>query len=227
MFATVAAASSAAALGLFTASRKDKTFSYSACKSVEKPNLPETNTDDTDKKIRKWDYNWDKMAPMKAESKAMGDGSEGQVEGKPTASRTLILIRHGQYIWDPHDPNKRILTELGKKQAAMTGQRLKELGFKYTSIHYSTMPRATETSDIIRKSLPDIPAASCDLMREGAPVRPEPQHSKWKPESYVSVVVEVFGLVGEFVRGCSCVQIYESFIYILSSITRFIKFPTS
>lgn len=138
-----------------------------------------------DRKLIKWDYNWDKMAPVE-ETKAMGDGSEGQVEPKPTATRTLILIRHGQYVWDPHDPTKRILTELGKKQAAITGQRLKELGNSYSTIHYSTMPRATETSQIIQKSLSDVPVCSCDLMREGAPIRPEPMHKKWRPESYVS-----------------------------------------
>ena len=141
-----------------------------------------------DRKFIKWDFNWDKMAPVDS-TQAIDDGSEGQVEPKPTASRTLILIRHGQYVWDPHNPNKRILTELGRKQAAITGQRLKDLGYAYSTIHYSTMPRATETSHIIQKSLSDVPVCSCDLMREGAPIRPEPMHKKWRPESYVSMLV--------------------------------------
>ena len=130
---------------------------------------------------QKWDFNWDHMAP----EKKADDGENAEV-AKSKASRTLILIRHGQYIRDPHDPEKRILTELGKKQAALTGQRLKELGIEYSILHYSTMPRATETADIIRQSLPGVPSKSCDLMREGAPIRPEPMHKKWKPESYVS-----------------------------------------
>lgn len=128
----------------------------------------------------KWDSNWDKMAPEKKSSDENGE----IVQSK--ASRTLILIRHGHYVWDPDDPEKRILTELGRKQAAITGQRLKELGHDYTMLHYSTMPRATETADIIRESLVGVPAKSCDLMREGAPIRPEPMHRTWKPESYVS-----------------------------------------
>lgn len=142
---------------------------------------PETQHGETARPL-KWDYNWDKMAP---ERKA---GNENDEVTKSKASRTLILIRHGQYVWDPHDPDKRILTELGRKQAALTGQRLKELGHDYSMLHYSTMPRATETSDIIRQSLVGVPSRSCDLMREGAPIRPEPMHKTWKPESYVSVL---------------------------------------
>ena len=131
----------------------------------------------------KWDYNWDKM-----EAKGKDKGTEGVMasEGqKSTATRTLILIRHGQYVWDPNDPNKRILTELGRKQAAVTGQRLKDLGYSYSAIHYSTMPRATETCQVIQQSVVGVPTHSCDLMREGAPIRPEPMHKKWRPESYV------------------------------------------
>lgn len=130
---------------------------------------------------QKWDYNWDRMAPP-----PIKEGEEtGKVE-KSKASRTLILIRHGQYVWDPLDPDKRILTELGRQQAALTGQRLKELGHFYTTLHYSTMPRATETAQIIMKTLVDVPTRTCDLMREGAPIRPEPASRTWRPDPIVS-----------------------------------------
>lgn len=132
----------------------------------------------------KWDYNWDKMAP-----KVGNEGKEGEV-AKSTATRTLLLIRHGQYVWDPHDPDKRILTELGRKQAAITGQRLKELGHSYTTLHYSTMPRATETAQIIMQTLRDVPNRSCDLMREGAPIRPEPKSRTWKPDTVVRIKMQ-------------------------------------
>lgn len=134
-------------------------------------------------KRQRWDYNWDKMAPTETDSDGKKEGSVEAV--KPTASRTLILIRHGQYIWDPDCPDKRILTELGKKQAVVTGQRLKELGHSYSVLHFSTMPRATETAQIILQSLSDVSSRSCDLMREGAPIRPEPMSKTWHPESHV------------------------------------------
>ena len=127
---------------------------------------------------QKWNYNWDMMAPPPVK--------EGEEEVKSKASRTLILIRHGQYVWDPHDPDKRILTPLGRKQAALTGERLKELGHSYLTLHYSTMPRATETAQIIMQTLTDVPTRTCDLMREGAPIRPEPKSRTWKPEEVVS-----------------------------------------
>lgn len=140
----------------------------------------------TERRPLRWDSNWDKMAPAVCKEAEEGKEGSAATAEKSTASRTLILIRHGQYIWDPDDPNKRVLTELGKKQAAVTGQRLKQLGHSYSMLHFSTMPRATETAQIIMQSVEGVSTRSCDLMREGAPIRPEPMHKKWRPESYVS-----------------------------------------
>ena len=83
----------------------------------------------------------------------------------------------------------RYLTELGKKQAEGTGQRLGLLYSKYLQkvdengnemknsnirLVKSTMTRATETANIILKQLPELEQASCDLLREGAPCIPDP-----------------------------------------------------
>lgn len=132
-----------------------------------------------------WDFNWDRRGHSSATNPHAPEGESPSVV-KPSATRTLILIRHGQYEHVQDDPDKRILTELGREQARLTGERLREMEEKYSTIYYSTMPRATETANIISKSLPDIPMKSCDMMREGAPIRPEPPHSTWKPEEYVS-----------------------------------------
>ena len=49
------------------------------------------------------------------------------------------------------------------------------------------MTRAEETASIIAKSLPDdIPREECDLLREGAPIPPEPPVGSWRPEASVS-----------------------------------------
>ncbi|KAJ8313008.1 hypothetical protein KUTeg_010381 [Tegillarca granosa] len=72
---------------------------------------------------------------------------ESKVEEKtPTATRHLILIRHGQYNTDGERDKDRILTELGRKQAEYVGQRLKDLNFPYTDFISSTMSRAVETA---------------------------------------------------------------------------------
>lgn len=60
-----------------------------------------------------WDENWDMRAPPKP--------SEGKEAAKPTAIRHLILIRHGQYEEWHSDSDKKVLTELGRKQAMETG----------------------------------------------------------------------------------------------------------
>lgn len=71
-----------------------------------------------EKRKYNWDNNWDHMAPVPSEG--TGEG-EGEKNTKPTASRHLILIRHGQYEDWHSEKDKRVLTELGRRQAITTG----------------------------------------------------------------------------------------------------------
>ena len=118
---------------------------------------------------RPWNWNW--------------DGRHGKNE--KARRRTLIFVRHGQYVHAPSNLDKdRKLTELGKEQAKLTGQRLNKLfpNKTITQIVYSTMTRATETSNIIRQELSnEIPATPSDLIREGAVYKPIPAHPSWQP----------------------------------------------
>ena len=136
----------------------------------------------------------------------VGEG-EGDTERKSVATRHLILIRHGQYQQWPTDSDRKKLTELGRRQARATGERLKQLDANYNSLYYSTMPRATETGKIIRcllymrvlhavllvtsvlpvysECLPGVPTMSCDLIREVAPYPPDPPSKLWRPEQNV------------------------------------------
>lgn len=141
----------------------------------------------SDKQFTPWDYNWDRRAP----ASDAADSTDGEKPKKATASRHLILIRHGQYDLSQKQDELRVLTELGHKQAAITGKRLKELqtvtGKTFSIIIHSTMKRATQTSDNIIKELDVVPQVkSCDLLREGSPCSPEPPSSSWKPENHVS-----------------------------------------
>ncbi|XP_069136129.1 serine/threonine-protein phosphatase PGAM5, mitochondrial-like isoform X2 [Argopecten irradians] len=140
----------------------------------------------------KWDYNWDKCDPASlvkpSKSKHSSDekdtkDAENELKKRtPTATRHLLLIRHGQYNTDGQEDNQRYLTELGRKQAEYTGQRLKDLGLSYTVLVSSTMTRAKETADIIQKFFPDVPRKETDMLREGAPIPPEPPVGHWRPE---------------------------------------------
>lgn len=136
-----------------------------------------------------WDSNWDRRDPqycvrppgnLSTKEKSRYDN---QMEAaKPTASRHLYLIRHGHFHTPGASDNERALTELGRQQADLTGRRLKQLNIPFTRLVHSTMTRATETADIIYKHLDALPKESCELIREGAPVPPDPPVNNWAPE---------------------------------------------
>ncbi|KAM8865672.1 serine/threonine-protein phosphatase PGAM5, mitochondrial isoform 1-T1 [Synchiropus picturatus] len=156
-----------------------------------------------------WDFNWDKRDPSslingKKKESSGEDPSAEQDNGKPKATRHILLIRHSQYKLSGSSDKERILTPLGREQAELTGQRLASLGLKYDILIHSSMARATETAGIISKHLPGgwppRPAAvvlrssdccwlsgvelvGCDLLREGAPIEPVPPVTHWKPDA--------------------------------------------
>ena len=61
-----------------------------------------------------WDRNWDGL-------------KDRSVSRKKGVTRHVILVRHGQYDETHKDDARRILTELGRRQAKKTGERLAEL----------------------------------------------------------------------------------------------------
>ncbi|XP_071338234.1 serine/threonine-protein phosphatase PGAM5, mitochondrial isoform X2 [Trachinotus anak] len=137
-----------------------------------------------------WDFNWDKRDPSaltngKKKESATEDPSSEQDNGKPKATRNILLIRHSQYNLGGNSDKERILTPLGREQAELTGQRLAALGLKYDVLIHSSMARATETANIISKHLPGpgVELVSCDLLREGAPIEPVPPVTHWKPDA--------------------------------------------
>ncbi|XP_021370452.1 serine/threonine-protein phosphatase PGAM5, mitochondrial-like isoform X2 [Mizuhopecten yessoensis] len=140
----------------------------------------------------KWDHNWDRCDPASLVKPSKNKNSSDEKDAKyaenelkkntPTATRHLLLIRHGQYNTDGEEDNQRYLTELGRKQAEYAGQRLKDLGLSYTVLLSSTMTRAKETADIIQKFFPNLPRKETDMLRTGAPIPPEPPNDHWQPK---------------------------------------------
>lgn len=135
-----------------------------------------------------WDFNWDKRDPSvlvngKKKESVTEDPSSEQENGKPKATRNILLIRHSQYNLSGSSDKERFLTPLGREQAELTGQRLAALGLKYDLLIHSSMTRATETANIISKHLPGVDLVSCDLLREGAPIEPVPPVTHWKPDA--------------------------------------------
>lgn len=85
--------------------------------------------------------------------------------------RTLLLIRHGQYLSSSEYPQRDGgLTTLGREQAQLTANMCSSL--PVTAIHHSTLPRAIEAAKIIGSSLPSISLSANPLLRECVPVVP-------------------------------------------------------
>lgn len=115
-----------------------------------------------------WDNNW--------------DGKEQDTK-KDGVTKHYILIRHGQYDETHKEDKKRKLTALGRKQAALTGERIKEMmegidGTEFKSMPVATlfvsdMTRAKETAEIIARHLPAyVERADPDpLLNEGIPAQ--------------------------------------------------------
>ena len=130
------------------------------------------------------------VKPLKANASVEEQNkyNEKLQKAKPKAVRHLILVRHGQYNTSGVNDQQRYLTEMGKAQAAFTGERLKTLDIPWDKIIKSTMTRAQETGAIISSKIDNekIPIENCSLLEEGAPIAPEPPIGHWKPEPAVS-----------------------------------------
>lgn len=125
-----------------------------------------------------WDSNWDDLQP-KPTGNDEEDRQRMRTLRKEGVTRHIILIRHGQYDEREKDDSKRLLTELGRKQADLTGKRLREMmdgadkefgACKIKVVRVSNMARAKETADIIASHLPGVEYAKPDPeLNEGRP----------------------------------------------------------
>ncbi|XP_065831230.1 serine/threonine-protein phosphatase PGAM5, mitochondrial-like isoform X2 [Oscarella lobularis] len=139
-----------------------------------------------------WDANWDRRDPKamadrlahRKNSRTTTDGGDEKSNERPTASRHLILVRHGQYDQNPTQDELRCLTDVGRRQAIETGKRLSAFDLSYAKLIVSNMTRARETAGLVRSQLPDVPLVECSMLAEGAPCEPEPPVGHWKPEHY-------------------------------------------
>jgi serine/threonine-protein phosphatase PGAM5 len=76
-------------------------------------------------------------------------------------TRTLVLVRHGQY--DTNDGGR--LTALGREQAATTGRFLSKL--RVDGVWASTLPRARQTAAIVTAGFADAPIKHSRFLCEG------------------------------------------------------------
>jgi serine/threonine-protein phosphatase PGAM5 len=86
-----------------------------------------------------------------------------------------LQVRHGQYVEGGKEDASQVLTELGRRQAELTGKRLAAYlpeGACWKVMHQSDMIRAKETAAIIASHLPQVVPLNAPnpLLNEGYPV---------------------------------------------------------
>ncbi|MGA6157295.1 histidine phosphatase family protein [Stenotrophomonas sp. NPDC087984] len=81
------------------------------------------------------------------------------------ATRYLYLTRHGEATPDEHG-----LTANGRRQAALLGERLRDVPL--TAVHHGPLPRAAETARLIGDRLDGVPAHVCEPAGDYVPYTP-------------------------------------------------------
>ena len=125
-----------------------------------------------------WDSDWDGKQPQLNGTHEENRRLMREIR-KTGVTRHIILVRHGQYDETAKEDSKRILTPLGRKQAELTGERLREMldgvnkefgPCNIKVVRVSDMARAKETADIIASHLPGVDRANPDPdLNEGRP----------------------------------------------------------
>ena len=82
-------------------------------------------------------------------------------------TRFLYVVRHGATGAD-----HGALSEAGRQQARLTGQRLRDVPF--SGIWHGPLPRAAQTARLIAASLPGVPLTESDLAGDYLPSAPDP-----------------------------------------------------
>lgn len=88
-----------------------------------------------------------------------------------SAARTIVLVRHGNYVADPKADGKLgpHLSPLGIAQAHLVGARLRALPNRFDDLYVSPLQRARDTAATIGEDLPGRAFTVVDDLRECTP----------------------------------------------------------
>jgi broad specificity phosphatase PhoE len=101
----------------------------------------------------------------------------------------LYLVRHGDA-----SPHHGPLSEVGREQARLAGQRLRDVPL--TAICHGPLPRAAQTAAIIAEGFPGVLISACELAGDYIPSDPDPAEL---PPTFASLVGSYTG--AERVKG--------------------------
>jgi serine/threonine-protein phosphatase PGAM5 len=92
------------------------------------------------------------------------------------ANRIVYLARHG------HAGADGALSDLGRQQADLLGQRLRDVPL--AAVHHSPVPRAAQTAELVSRHLPGIGCHAAELVGD----YPPPVGPEELPPGYASII---------------------------------------
>ncbi|MCO1596675.1 histidine phosphatase family protein [Micromonospora sp. RHAY321] len=87
-------------------------------------------------------------------------------------TRLLYLARHGEQEDAATESPEAGLSERGRRQARLLGERLR--GRPFTAVHHGPLRRAAETAELVAASLPGVPVYATELAGDHLPHDTEP-----------------------------------------------------
>ncbi|MFE0648492.1 histidine phosphatase family protein [Streptomyces sp. NPDC059534] len=105
-----------------------------------------------------------------------------------TAARYLYLTRHGEASADESE-----LTDAGRRQAALLGERLREVPL--SAIHHGPLARAQETAVLVGKQLDGVPLRLSEAAGDYVPYAPS------REELPSESAEAMLGFLGQFTAG--------------------------
>lgn len=115
------------------------------------------------------------------------------------AARTIILVRHGNYVPDEADSSPGPgLSPLGIAQAKLAAARLAGMPGKFDAIVASPMTRAQETAKVIAAELPGVPFETLPELAECTPATRRKEITKDdKPEELAVCAAKLDAIFAE------------------------------
>ncbi|MEH1165680.1 histidine phosphatase family protein [Micromonospora sp. CPCC 205539] len=87
-------------------------------------------------------------------------------------TRILYLTRHGEQESAAMESPEAGLSERGRRQARLLGERLR--GRPFAAVHHSPLRRAAETAELVAASLPGVPVYGTELAGDHLPHDTDP-----------------------------------------------------
>ncbi|PWR08366.1 histidine phosphatase family protein [Micromonospora acroterricola] len=87
-------------------------------------------------------------------------------------TRLLYLARHGEQEDAATEAPEAGLSERGRRQAGLLGERLR--GRPFAAVHHGPLRRAAETAELVAAALPGVPVYATELVGDHLPHDTEP-----------------------------------------------------